>query len=209
MHADGPSVHSKLASRSRLGEALGAWTRRNCLTPRIFSPCSPPPSSCRRSSRHASRLERLRQDYARGVAQKDAPLSVALVGATGAGKSTLLNALAGQHLAREGENRPTSTTATVFAPAGVDLDALSRVGASVTRYTATPSRRLGRADLHRYAGPQQRRHHPPRGGSRRARAGRCGPRRHAPRQRRRGHPGGVPRRVRPPPRPRLPHQLRG
>jgi energy-coupling factor transporter ATP-binding protein EcfA2 len=87
---------------------------------------------------YAARLERLRQDYARGAAQKDAPLAVALVGATGAGKSTLLNALAGQHLAREGENRPTSTTATVFAPAGADLDALSRVGATVTRYTATP-----------------------------------------------------------------------
>ena len=87
---------------------------------------------------HAARLERLRQDYARGLAHKDAPLAVALVGATGAGKSTLLNALAGQHLAREGEDRPTSTSATVFAPAGAELDALSRVGATVTRYTASP-----------------------------------------------------------------------
>jgi energy-coupling factor transporter ATP-binding protein EcfA2 len=87
---------------------------------------------------HAARLERLRQDYARGLARKDAPLAVALVGATGAGKSTLLNALAGQHLAREGEDRPTSTSATVFAPAGAELDALSRVGATVTRYTASP-----------------------------------------------------------------------
>lgn len=88
---------------------------------------------------HAARLERLRQDYARGVARKDAPLAVALVGATGAGKSTLLNALAGQHLAREGEDRPTSTTATVFAPAGAELEALARVGATVTRYTASPN----------------------------------------------------------------------
>ncbi|WP_224362472.1 GTPase [Hyalangium versicolor] len=87
---------------------------------------------------HASRLERLRQDYARGVARKDAPLAVALVGATGAGKSTLLNALAGQPLAREGEDRPTSTAATVFAPAGAELEALARVGASVVRYTASP-----------------------------------------------------------------------
>jgi len=87
---------------------------------------------------YAARLERLRQDYARGVARKDAPLSVALVGATGAGKSTLLNALAGQHLAREGEDRPTSTAATVFAPAGADLEALSRVGANVVRYSPTP-----------------------------------------------------------------------
>jgi energy-coupling factor transporter ATP-binding protein EcfA2 len=87
---------------------------------------------------HAARLERLRQDYARGVARKDAPLAVALVGATGAGKSTLLNALAGQHLAREGEDRPTSTASTVFAPAGADLEALSRVGATVVRYTVNP-----------------------------------------------------------------------
>jgi energy-coupling factor transporter ATP-binding protein EcfA2 len=89
-------------------------------------------------SPHAARLERLRQDYARGVARKDAPLAVALVGATGAGKSTLLNALAGQHLAREGEDRPTSTTSTVFAPAGADVEALARVGATVVRYTASP-----------------------------------------------------------------------
>ncbi|RYZ37963.1 MAG: hypothetical protein EOO72_10145, partial [Myxococcaceae bacterium] len=41
---------------------------------------------------HGPRLERLLEDYARGVARRDAPLVVALVGATGAGKSTLLNA---------------------------------------------------------------------------------------------------------------------
>ncbi|XXF78710.1 50S ribosome-binding GTPase [Myxococcaceae bacterium GXIMD 01537] len=83
----------------------------------------------------AARLERLLQDYARGVARKDAPLSVALVGATGAGKSTLLNALAGQSLAREGEDRPTSTACTVFAPEEVPLEDLSRVGAKVVRYS--------------------------------------------------------------------------
>jgi energy-coupling factor transporter ATP-binding protein EcfA2 len=87
---------------------------------------------------HASRLERLRQDYARGLEQKDAPLAVALVGATGAGKSTLLNALAGQQLSREGEDRPTSTTCTVFAPEGAPLEQLARVGARVVRYTPGP-----------------------------------------------------------------------
>ncbi|MDC0712765.1 50S ribosome-binding GTPase [Stigmatella sp. ncwal1] len=85
---------------------------------------------------HASRLERLREDYARGVARKDAPLTVALVGATGAGKSTLLNALAGQSLSREGENRPTSTTATVFAPSDAELGPLERAGLAVVRYAA-------------------------------------------------------------------------
>jgi energy-coupling factor transporter ATP-binding protein EcfA2 len=84
---------------------------------------------------HAARLERLRRDYARGLAHKDAPLTVALVGATGAGKSTLLNALAGQSLSREGEDRPTSSAATVFAPEGAVLDELSQVGANVVRYT--------------------------------------------------------------------------
>ncbi|WP_225411931.1 GTPase [Stigmatella hybrida] len=86
---------------------------------------------------HAVRLERLREDYARGVARKDAPLTVALVGATGAGKSTLLNALAGQALAREGENRPTSTAATVFAPTDAELGPLERAGLSIVRYAAS------------------------------------------------------------------------
>ncbi|WP_434391749.1 GTPase [Melittangium boletus] len=87
---------------------------------------------------HAARLERLRQDYARGHARREVPLTVALVGATGAGKSTLLNALAGQALAREGEDRPTSTAATVFAPEGLALEDLGQVGARVVRYTPGP-----------------------------------------------------------------------
>jgi energy-coupling factor transporter ATP-binding protein EcfA2 len=87
---------------------------------------------------HAARLERLVDDYARGVAHKDAPLSVALVGATGAGKSTLLNALAGQALSREGVDRPTSTAATVFAPEGATVEELVRSGARVLRYAPGP-----------------------------------------------------------------------
>ncbi len=87
---------------------------------------------------HTARLERLRRDYARGLERKDAPLAVALVGATGAGKSTLLNALAGQALAREGEDRPTSSTATLFAPEGAGLEELAQVGAKVVRYTPGP-----------------------------------------------------------------------
>ncbi|WP_338863171.1 GTPase [Myxococcus stipitatus] len=87
---------------------------------------------------HAARLERLVDDYARGVANRDAPLAVALVGATGAGKSTLLNALAGQPLSREGVDRPTSTTATVFAPEGATADTLAKSGARVSRYIPGP-----------------------------------------------------------------------
>ncbi len=87
---------------------------------------------------HTARLERLRRDYARGLERKDAPLAVALVGATGAGKSTLLNALAGQALAREGEDRPTSSAATLFAPEGAGLEELAQVGAKVVRYTPGP-----------------------------------------------------------------------
>ncbi|MCP3099682.1 50S ribosome-binding GTPase [Myxococcus sp. K15C18031901] len=87
---------------------------------------------------HAARLERLVDDYARGVARKDAPLAVALVGATGAGKSTLLNALAGQSLSREGVDRPTSTAATVFAPDGSDVGELAKSGARVLRYASGP-----------------------------------------------------------------------
>ncbi|MBJ6763630.1 50S ribosome-binding GTPase [Myxococcaceae bacterium JPH2] len=87
---------------------------------------------------HAVRLERLLEDYTRGVARKDAPLTVALVGATGAGKSTLLNALAGQALAREGVDRPTSTAATVFAPEGANVESLAQTGARVVRYTPGP-----------------------------------------------------------------------
>jgi energy-coupling factor transporter ATP-binding protein EcfA2 len=87
---------------------------------------------------HAARLERLVDDYARGVAHKDAPLSVALVGATGAGKSTLLNALAGQALSREGVDRPTSTAATVFAPESASVEELAASGARVLRYAPGP-----------------------------------------------------------------------
>nr|WP_228531151.1 MULTISPECIES: GTPase [Myxococcaceae] len=93
----------------------------------------------------ASRLERLRLDYARGLAGRDAPLAVALVGATGAGKSTLLNALAGQALSREGESRPTSSALTVYAPEGgaASADALEALGARTVRYVAGPGAMWG------------------------------------------------------------------
>jgi energy-coupling factor transporter ATP-binding protein EcfA2 len=79
-------------------------------------------------------LLRLLEDYARGHRLADAPLRVALVGATGAGKSTLLNALAGASLAQEGEARPTSREVTVYAPEGAPLEGLLAPGARVERY---------------------------------------------------------------------------
>lgn len=85
-----------------------------------------------------ARLTALLEDYERGHAQADQPLAVALVGATGAGKSTLLNALAGRTLALEGESRPTSTAATIYAPEGVSLPALESLGAPITRYHVAP-----------------------------------------------------------------------
>lgn len=85
---------------------------------------------------HRSRLERLLADYERSWARQDRSLAVALVGATGAGKSTLINALAGQSIAEEGEDRPTSRSAVVYAPDDADLEAFEAQGAKVARYRA-------------------------------------------------------------------------
>ncbi len=79
-------------------------------------------------------LEPLAADYARGLGDRDRPLTIALIGATGAGKSTLLNALAGQELAVEGVNRPTSRRPTVYAPVGAAAERLEAIGAEVVRY---------------------------------------------------------------------------
>jgi len=86
----------------------------------------------------AEALERLLADYTRGHAAQDGPLVVALVGATGAGKSTLLNALAGEGVAQEGVDRPTTRGAVVYAPEGADLEALSHKAAKVARYRLRP-----------------------------------------------------------------------
>jgi len=46
---------------------------------------------------------------------------VTLVGSTGAGKSTLLNALVGHPIAREGEDRPTTSQPVIYRPRDADL----------------------------------------------------------------------------------------
>src|SRR5262249_18785701 len=73
-------------------------------------------------------------DYARAHGRGEAALVVALVGATGAGKSTLLNALAGETLAPEGADRPTSREAVLYAPEDAPLGALGEVPARKVRY---------------------------------------------------------------------------
>jgi energy-coupling factor transporter ATP-binding protein EcfA2 len=59
---------------------------------------------------------------------------VTLVGATGSGKSTLINALAGQPIAREGIDRPTTERPVIYAPEDADLGDLlvpaGKLGAS-------------------------------------------------------------------------------
>ncbi len=85
-------------------------------------------------ARERAQLGRLLADYVRGHQSELQSLVVALVGATGAGKSTLLNALSGRDIAREGENRPTSRTAVIYAPDDAALGGLAALGARVERY---------------------------------------------------------------------------
>ena len=86
-----------------------------------------------------ARLERLTEDYARGVARPEAALVMAVVGATGAGKSTLVNALAGEPVAQEGMDRPTTRQAVVYAPEDAVLEGFDPRAAKVVRYRPQPS----------------------------------------------------------------------
>ncbi len=84
----------------------------------------------------AEGLRHLARDASRMAELGSRPLRVALVGSTGAGKSTLLNALAGQTLAEEGTERPTSREAVAYAPEGVELGRLQQRVGRVVRYPA-------------------------------------------------------------------------
>ncbi len=79
-------------------------------------------------------LERLLDDYARGLASEKRALVIALVGATGAGKSTLLNALVGTAIAVPGERRPTTEHPVIYAPDDASIGPLAATGAKVVRY---------------------------------------------------------------------------
>ena len=80
------------------------------------------------------RLLRLVQDYARSMERPEAALVLAVVGATGAGKSTLVNALAGESVAQEGVDRPTSRAAVVYAPEDAVLEGFDPGAGKVVRY---------------------------------------------------------------------------
>jgi predicted GTPase len=100
------------------------------------------------TARHAE-LERLVTDLDRQVARVQRAAVITLVGATGAGKSTLLNALAGQRIAQEGVDRPTTRRPVLYAPRDADVSELvdaeverpegrdSEGGPLVVRYDAT------------------------------------------------------------------------
>lgn len=74
---------------------------------------------------HASAIQELLQDARRDALPADRALVICLCGSTGAGKSALLNALAGQAIAEEGVDRPTTTQLTIYAPPDPALDFLT------------------------------------------------------------------------------------
>lgn len=67
------------------------------------------------------RLEELAADARAQLERSRTAAVITLVGATGAGKSTLLNALVGLAVAREGEDRPTTSAPVVYRPRDADL----------------------------------------------------------------------------------------
>jgi energy-coupling factor transporter ATP-binding protein EcfA2 len=103
-------------------------------------------------ARRRAIVDELLADLDRQLDRSEAAAVITLVGATGAGKSTLLNALAGQEIAREGIDRPTTSEATVYAPHDADLTSLLQrsadggAGPKVVRYTPAD----GRSDAHVY-----------------------------------------------------------
>lgn len=95
-------------------------------------------------------VDELLADLDRQLDRSEAAAVITLVGATGSGKSTLLNALAGQEIAREGIDRPTTSEATVYAPHDADLSSLLEksadpgAGPKVVRYAPAD----GRSEAH-------------------------------------------------------------
>ncbi len=72
-------------------------------------------------ARRRGALEELARDARTQLARSRTAAVITLVGATGAGKSTLLNALVGRAIAREGEDRPTTSAPVVYRPRDADL----------------------------------------------------------------------------------------
>lgn len=74
----------------------------------------------------AGTLDELLLDLDRQLERVRSAAVITLVGATGAGKSTLLNALAGEEIAKEGVDRPTTTAPVIFRPRDADVRELVR-----------------------------------------------------------------------------------
>lgn len=97
-----------------------------------------------------SAVDSLLDDLAHQLERTEAAAVITLVGATGAGKSTLLNAIAGERIAEEGVDRPTTTRPTIYAPVDAVIDDLVNAagrtagaavagGANVVRYDPPPN----------------------------------------------------------------------
>lgn len=70
---------------------------------------------------HGARIDELTEDLDRQLERVQEAAVVTLCGATGAGKSSLLNALVGRDVAREGEDRPTTSAPVIYRPRDADL----------------------------------------------------------------------------------------
>ncbi len=79
----------------------------------------------------SAELDNLLADLDRQLERVERAAVITLVGATGAGKSTLLNALAGNDIAVEGVDRPTTRHPVIYAPRDADISEIS--GAEVER----------------------------------------------------------------------------
>ncbi|MEZ6017438.1 MAG: dynamin family protein [Planctomycetota bacterium] len=71
--------------------------------------------------RSLTTLGGLVQDARQQLERSRSAAVITLVGSTGAGKSTLLNALVGHAIAREGEDRPTTSAPVIYRPRDADL----------------------------------------------------------------------------------------
>ena len=75
-------------------------------------------------ARRRHTLSELARDAREQLERAHTAAVITLVGSTGAGKSTLLNALVGRPIAREGEDRPTTSAPVIYRPRDAGLGEL-------------------------------------------------------------------------------------
>jgi energy-coupling factor transporter ATP-binding protein EcfA2 len=75
-------------------------------------------------ARRRHTLNELARDAREQLERAHTAAVITLVGSTGAGKSTLLNALVGRPIAREGEDRPTTSAPVIYRPRDAGLGEL-------------------------------------------------------------------------------------